>query len=212
MIIKVCGMREPENIRELAELKPDYVGFIFYPHSKRFFGSPDPAVLDPLGPDIKRTGVFVNETMENIAAAVNRYRLDAVQLHGDESPEFCSSLIKFLDNMQRGKTELIKAFGITAGFDFSMLTEYDSYADYFLFDTRTASYGGSGEPFNWKLLANYTGTKPFFLSGGLSPENTGAIRALEQPALYGVDLNSRFETGPGIKDIAKLKLVFEELK
>ncbi len=210
MIVKVCGMKEPENIRKLGELRPDYIGFIFYPHSKRFFGSPDPKILDPLHPATKKVGVFVNESMEQIARVVSRYQLDAVQLHGDETSEFCCSFAEFLARTKEGRTvELIKAFGLAAGFDFSRLSAFENCVDYFLFDTPTPVYGGSGEQFDWTLLRDYSGTTPFFLSGGLGPENTGAIRTLTEPAPYGIDLNSRFETEPGIKDIEKLKLVLE---
>ncbi len=213
MIIKVCGMREAGNILELQELKPDYMGFIFYPHSKRFIGEPDADLLASISPNIKKTGVFVDEAMDQIADQVIKYDLDAVQLHGSETPDFCRSFRKFLQNMQTEKyVEIIKAFGISADFDFSTLAEYEDFADYFLFDTKTADHGGSGLVFDWDILNNYHGKKAYFLSGGLSAENLIRIKELKDARLYGVDLNSKFETEPGVKDIANLRVAFEELR
>lgn len=212
-MIKVCGMREPGNIRELQKLKPDYMGFIFYPHSKRFVGEPDADIFTLISPEIKKTGVFVDEAMDLIANQVIRYDLDAVQLHGSETPEFCRSFRKFLQNMQTEKhVGIIKAFGISAEFDFSTLAEYEDFADYFLFDTKTADHGGSGLAFDWNILNDYHGKKAYFLSGGLSAENVIRIKELKDARLYGIDLNSKFETEPGVKDIASLRIVFEQLR
>lgn len=213
MIIKVCGMREPENIRELAELGPDYVGFIFYLHSKRFVGDLHADATTSVSPTSKKTGVFVNETMDAIADAVIQHDLDAVQLHGDESAEFCRTFRKFIHNMQTEKyVEIIKAFGISEEFDFSTLESYEDFVDYYLFDTKTAEHGGSGIPFDWSILENYKGRKPYFLSGGLNEENVEGIREINDVRLYGVDLNSKFETEPGVKDINKLRNVFDKIR
>lgn len=213
MIIKVCGMREPDNIRELVELEPNYVGFIFYPQSKRFVGDLDAAVMASISPSIKKAGVFVNESMDAMADEVIQYDLDAVQLHGDESAEFCRSFRKFLQNMQTEKhVEIIKAFGISDEFDFSTLAGYEDFVDYFLFDTSTSERGGSGLAFDWSILENYHGKKPYFLSGGLSSDNIHAIKAIKDVRLHGVDLNSKFEVEAGVKDIDKLRSVFERIR
>ena len=213
MIIKVCGMKEPENIRQLAELNVDYMGFIFYPLSKRFAGAPDKHVLTSLPTSIKKTGVFVDANIEVIADKVNYYQLDAVQLHGAESPEFCRSLKKVLQNVCGGKSvELIKALGIFPGFNFNDLEVFQEEVDYFLFDTKTAGHGGSGISFDWNILKEYVGSKPYFLSGGISAENVDGITDFADHHLYGVDLNSRFETEPGIKDISKLESVFQLIR
>ncbi len=209
MIIKVCGMRDPENISELVDIRPDYVGFILYPHSKRFVGTLDPEALSKIPGSVKKTGVFVDEAMDVIADEVIKYNLDAVQLHGDESPDFCMSLKKFLHNMQTEKdVEIIKAFGITKEFDFGTLTGYEDFVEFYLFDTSTVGHGGSGLTFDWAILNDYKGKKPYFLSGGLSPDNLHAISEIKDVRLHGVDLNSKFEVEPGLKDISKLKSAF----
>ncbi len=213
MILKVCGMKEPDNIRDLVELKPDYLGFIFYPESKRFAGKLDLESISNIPASVKKTGVFVNESMDAMADEVIQYNLDAVQLHGDESADFCRSFKKFLHNMQTEKhVELIKAFGISEGFDFTTLQPYEDFVDYFLFDTSTVQHGGSGETFDWNILQDYKGSKPYFLSGGLSPENIHAVSRLNDLRLHGIDLNSKFEHEPGIKDIEKLRAAFGVLR
>jgi phosphoribosylanthranilate isomerase len=213
MIIKVCGMREPDNISQLVELKPDYIGFIFYPHSKRFAGNLGKKLIASISSPVKKTGVFVNASMDEMADEVIQYELDAVQLHGNESAEFCRSFRKFLHNMQTERhIEIIKAFGISEEFDFGVLADYEDFVDYFLFDTKTPDHGGSGKAFDWGILKNYHGKKSYFLSGGLSPENLTGIKELKDGRLYGVDLNSKFEIEPGLKDIDMLRGVFEAIK
>lgn len=213
MIIKVCGMRETDNVRNLTELNPDYVGFIFYLHSKRFVGDLHADATASVSSPSKKTGVFVNETMDAMADAVIQYDLDAVQLHGDESGEFCRTFRKFLHNMQTEKrVEIIKAFGISEVFDFGQLDDYEDFVDYYLFDTQTPEHGGSGLAFEWSILENYQGKKPYFLSGGLSPDNIDAIKEIKDVRFYGVDLNSKFESEPGVKDIDKLREVFDRIR
>lgn len=213
MIIKVCGMREPENIQQLAELQVDYMGFIFYHASKRYAVDIKKETLDQLPMVIKKTGVFVNESMDEIADKVIHYQLDAIQLHGHESAEFCRSLRIFLHNMQtEKKVEIIKAFGISEDFDFSELSNYEDFVDYFLFDTKTAEHGGSGLTFDWSVLDNYHGKKSYFLSGGLSAENLHSVKAIKDGRLYGVDLNSKFEVAPGLKNIEKLRSAFQIIR
>ncbi len=213
MIIKVCGMREPDNIRQLLDLKPDYLGFIFYAHSKRFVGDLPADAMSSIFTSTKKTGVFVNETMDAMADKVIKYDLDAVQMHGDESAEFCRSFRKFLSNMQTEKNvEIIKAFGVSDEFDFGILASYEDFVDYFLFDTKTTDHGGSGVSFDWNILENYHGRKPYFLSGGLSPDNIHGIKGIKDMRFYGVDLNSRFEIDAGVKDIERLRSVFERIR
>lgn len=203
MKIKICGMREAGNIEAVASLKPDYMGFIWYAKSPRYAYRLPAAALQQLPAGITKTGVFVNEGMAVIKALIKQYNFTAVQLHGQESPEFCREL--------KQQVEVLKAFGVDEHFDFSTLQLYADDVDYFLFDTKTDKHGGSGETFNWEVLNNYRLQVPFFLSGGLSLDNLAEIKKIKHPAFYGVDLNSRFELSAGIKDIEKLKQAFEML-
>jgi phosphoribosylanthranilate isomerase len=191
--LKVCGMRDSSNIAELAGLKPDFMGFIFYPPSKRFAGELDEKALAELGNEIKRVGVFVNAPVNEIIEKVKKYRLDAVQLHGDEMPEVCSIL------KENGLT-VIKVFSVADTLP-ENLNEYKPYVDYFLFDTKTEGYGGSGKKFSWEVLKDYDNEIPLILSGGIGPDSADEIRNLKGLNLYGVDINSRFETEPGLKDV-----------
>jgi phosphoribosylanthranilate isomerase len=199
MKIKVCGMKYPDNISAVAALQPDYMGFIFYPQSPRFV-----AGLKLTGLAALRTGVFVNEQAERIGELIDQYQLSAIQLHGDESPQFCK--------LFKGEVIVIKAFGVDQNFDFEKLSDYKDSADYFLFDTKTSKHGGSGQTFDWNVLSNYKLDIPFFLSGGLSLENLEEVKKIKHLQFYGVDLNSRFEIEPALKDIDKLKKAFEILK
>lgn len=213
MKIKVCGMKDKENIIGLSKLKPDYMGLIFYAPSKRFADKPDREILNSLPESIKLTGVFVNAEIDEIVQKADQYDLDAVQLHGAETAEFCSQLRSKLSKSVVGKhIELLKAFGISPGFDFKELDAYQNVCDFFLFDTKTTEHGGSGMAFDWSLLTKYKGPKPFFLSGGLSPENISGIRKFGGKYLCGADLNSRFEIEPGLKDLGSLKKAFKLLR
>jgi len=203
--LKVCGMRDAENISRLSQLKPDYIGFIFYPQSKRYADNLDSDALQALPSSIKKTGVFVNAGLKEITERIEKFKLDAVQLHGQESPEFCMQLKPY-------NVELIKAFGINNEFDFSSLESFESIIDYYLFDTKTELHGGSGKTFDWTVLDRYTLNKPYFLSGGLSAENIKEIKSINDSRLFALDLNSRFELQPGLKDIEKLTAVFNEIK
>lgn len=213
MKIKVCGMMDPQNILSLAELKPDYMGLIFYPKSKRYISDPDRSNLASLPASISLTGVFVDEQEGEIVQKVLNYGLSAVQLHGAESPEYCKSLRTKLNEVRPDKhIELIKAFGIYPGFDFSTLEAYNEVVDYFLFDTKTSEYGGSGIAFDWTMLDQYVGEKQFFLSGGLSPDNIDGLFNLATKKIYALDLNSRFETEPGLKNIDSLRSAFQLIR
>jgi phosphoribosylanthranilate isomerase len=190
-------MMQPENISRLAEYRPDYLGFIFYKFSKRFAGEINEKIIQNLPIEIKRTGVFVDSELSEIIDKIELYKLTAVQLHGNESAEVCQRL------KQEG-VEVIKAFGVDEDFDFKVLVPYNDAVDYFLFDTKTVQHGGSGEVFDWSILNKYPLDKPYFLSGGLSLENLNQVNAIEDSRLYAVDLNSRFEIEPGLKDIEKI--------
>lgn len=223
MIIKVCGMREPRNIREVAALAINWIGFIFYERSKRFVGqSParqqaadseqqtvntDAKLLSTVTGQLstKKVGVFVNATIESMMKKASAYKLDYLQLHGNESPETCHTLQK------RGYS-LIKAFPIASKEDFEKTKEYEGRVDYFLFDTKCESFGGSGRQFDWSMLADYKGETPFLLSGGIHPESVEAIRKFQHPRFAGIDLNSGFEIEPGLKDIDKLKKFIQQIQ
>jgi len=200
-LIKICGLKDPSNIEEVILSGPHYIGFIFYPDSARYVGELNPECLVALK-NIKKTAVFVNSGLEEIKDILSKYQFDAVQLHGDESPEFCM-LIKEMG------VEVIKAFGVGAAFEYRQLEAYLPIIDYFLFDTKTPIYGGSGKSFDWEILKKYPYAKPYFLSGGIGPDNFQEAYKLEDERLYALDLNSRFETSPGIKNIALLEKVLK---
>jgi phosphoribosylanthranilate isomerase len=200
MKIKVCGLKHPENIEAVAALQPDYMGFIFYGKSPRYMAGLPVDALRAIPASIQKTGVFVNESAENIEKLVAEYGFDAIQLHGDESPEFCAAF--------KGRVTVIKAFGLNEDFDFEQLKDYANNVDLFLFDTKTKEYGGSGKTFDWKILDQYKLEVPFFLSGGIGPENIAEVKNITHPQFYGVDLNSRFEIEPGLKNIEKLQQAF----
>ena len=203
MKIKVCGLREAGNIEAVAALKPDYMGFIWYAQSPRYVYRLPEAILRSLPANIVKTAVFVNEHIDIVRALIHQFDFNAVQLHGQESPEYCAEL--------KQEVQVLKAFGLDEYFDFEQLKAYVGKVDYFLFDTKTEKHGGSGKIFNWDVLNEYTLDVPFFLSGGLSLDNLAEIKNIKHPALYGVDLNSRFETAPGMKDIKKLEQAFDML-
>jgi len=204
MKIKVCGLKYPENINDLVALQPDYMGFICYSPSPRFIADMPADTLLNLPSGIIKTGVFVNEDEQTIDALIDRYGFNAVQLHGKENPEFCAHF--------KHRVQVLKAFGMDEGFNFDQLQAYADVVDYFLFDTKTTHHGGSGKTFNWDILQKYNLDIPFFLSGGLSPANLTEVKNIKHPAFYGVDLNSRFETAPGKKDIALLQQAFDLLR
>ena len=199
-------MKYPDNIREVSSLHPDFMGFIFYPNSPRYVGQLDAVSLTSLPTSIKKTGVFVNENLENILTAISKYNLDAVQLHGADNKKLCRKI------RQEAKTMVIKVFPIMDASNFRVTGDYDEVADYFLFDTKTDLYGGSGQKFNWNILHDYHGEKDFLLSGGISPDDVKAIRKIEHPRMIGIDLNSKFEIKPGLKNVALLSQFIEELK
>lgn len=199
--IKVCGMRDPANIMELAQLDIDYMGFIFYEKSKRYVAQVPTLTLPPT---IQKTGVFVNQTASYITGKIAE-GLQAIQLHGEESPALCEALHK-------PGTTLIKAFGIGDTQDWERLIPYQSCVDYFLFDTKSPGYGGLGKAFDWSALKDYPLDTPYFLSGGLSLENLESALQLADPRLIGLDLNSKFEDQPALKNIAHIKQALKIIK
>jgi phosphoribosylanthranilate isomerase len=204
--VKVCGMSDPENVRDIAGLKPDFLGFIFYPGSARYVGeNPDPAIFENVPAGISKTGVFVNDENTRIIKISKVAGLDFIQLHGNETAETCSEL-------KSEGLKIIKAFSIDDNFDFYQVKEYLLFCEYFLFDTKNIKHGGSGKKFDWAKLNEFDCDKQFFLSGGIGPGDTGIPEYLYQKGLFGVDINSRFETGPGIKDVSMVRTFIQTIQ
>lgn len=203
--IKICGMKFPENISEIALLQPDYLGFIFYGKSPRYFESTIPNIEK----SIQKVGVFVNASLEDIQEKVNEHRLDLVQLHGDESPEFCHSLA--IKNIK-----VIKSFNMHNKFNFNTLNNYNKSCDYFLFDTKGNNYGGNGITFDWSILENYHLNKPYFLSGGIGIETSKDIRSFFKKEYskncIAIDCNSKLESFPGLKLKEKTRQFLNAIK
>ncbi len=199
MIVKVCGMRDAENIRAVEALGIDMMGFIFWPKSSRYV-SERPAYLPT---SCQRVGVFVDESIDKVMQYAAAFQLDVIQLHGGESPEYVNRL--------KG-LKVIKAFNIATADDLKQVKLYEGLADCFLFDAKGRSVGGNGTQFDWDVLQGYTGKTPFLLSGGIGPDDAGRVTDFEHPRCIGIDLNSRFETAPGLKDVDKLKAFLEKVK
>ncbi len=197
-------MKFPENIQAVAALKPDFMGFIFYPKSPRYAEPLDNASLNALPESIKKIGIFVNENLENILTIVYNYKLDGVQLHGTELVGMCKEL-------RETGLIVIKAFPIAEAYNFRVTKPYEGVCDYFLFDTKTDAFGGSGVKFNWKMLDEYQGETPFLLSGGIAADDAEAILKIKHSKFAGIDLNSKFEVKPGLKDAELLKGFIKEL-
>jgi phosphoribosylanthranilate isomerase len=197
MLVKVCGMRLEEQIKELDGIT-DFIGFIFFEKSKRYVKS------TPKVDQAKKVGVFVNASKDHIQQKIREHSLDAVQLHGNESPELCQAL--------KDQLTVIKAFGVNEDFDFAQTEAYSNHVDYFLFDTKTPQHGGSGKRFDWSLLKKYSGETPFLLSGGISSESLQSIRSIWHSKLAGVDINSGFENAPADKNINEVKQFIKQLE
>jgi phosphoribosylanthranilate isomerase len=201
--VKVCGMREAENIRDVAALHPDYMGFIFYEKSPRYVGA-EFEMTGELAPTINRVGVFVNHSASFIREQVSRHRLNYVQLHGDESVMFCETL----------KSEgmgVIKVFRVDEAFDFNETIPFERVSDFFLFDTKGKHYGGNAFSFDWNLLSRYNQSVPFFLSGGIQLSNVNATAGLSSFNIHALDINSGVEDRPGFKNINKLSAIINQL-
>lgn len=213
MIVKVCGMRDAGNIREVEQLSTelsvvsdqqsiDMMGFIFWPKSSRYV-SERPAYLPT---EVRRVGVFVDAGLDEVVARVHDYALDAVQLHGKESPAYVARLRSVCPSVL-----LLKALSVAGRDDIAAYRPYEGVVDYFLFDTKCKTVGGSGQQFDWTVLDAYDGTTPFLLSGGIGPDDAEHVKAFRHPRLAGIDLNSRFEVSPAFKDVNKLKQFLEQL-
>ncbi len=199
-------MRDPENISGIVAALPDFMGFIFYPKSKRFVGfEPSPEILAAVSESVQKVGVFVDETPEKVMEIVASWKLDVVQLHGNESPEYCQQIKNF-------GMVVFKAFSVDEQFDFAAMKAYSGVCDYFLFDTKGQLPGGTGQKFNWELLENYRGDVPFFLSGGIGPDDLEVLRNFKHPRWHGIDINSGFEISPALKDVEKVSGFIEEIR
>ncbi|PWK29005.1 phosphoribosylanthranilate isomerase [Arcicella aurantiaca] len=206
MRLKVCGMRDAENIRQLLALQPDFMGFIFYEKSSRFVGEElDEELLKSFPHTTRKVGVFVNATASYILENYKKYNLDYVQLHGEELPDFCRSL-------KLKGVNIIKAFSVDESFYFGKLQNYKPYCDYFLFDTKGVEKGGNGITFDWSILKKYDNEKPFFLAGGIDLENAHKALEIQNLKVYALDVNSKFEISPALKDINKLEELIRIIK
>ncbi len=197
-------MKYAENISELMELPIDMMGLIFYPKSPRYVSQDDLRDCCSSHSSIQRVGVFVNANLSEILDKVKLYRLNMIQLHGNESPDFCKEL--------KEKVPVIKAFSVAKKEDFEQCEKYEGACSYFLFDTKTPQYGGSGQKFDWQILDAYQGATPFLLSGGISEEDTSALKEIRHSMLYGIDLNSRFEVKAGLKNISLVEKFIKKIK
>ncbi len=204
-LIKVCGMRDARNIQEVLALEPDFLGLIFYPKSPRYVPEEMSGAMNFSFGKTKKIGVFVNYAEEQILRIVKLFHLDGVQLHGNESSKLCRSL-------KNNGLLVLKAFGISSEEDLKKCEEYQNACDFLLFDTKTKCYGGTGRKFDWEVLTFYQGELPFLLSGGLSEEDADQVKAFNHPKMVGVDLNSRFEISPALKDVDRLKTMFQLIR
>lgn len=208
-MIKVCGMRDAQNIREVEALGIDWMGFIFWKPSKRYCAQKP----EYLPENCKRVGVFVNAEIDEIVDKCKEYRLDLIQLHGKEDRAYVIQLRRALAEAEIGNIPLfIKAFALQSQDDLKKCDQYVGFVDYFLFDTPTPGYGGSGKNFDWSMLETYTLFTPFLLSGGIGPDSADLVNAFNNPFCAGIDLNSKFESAPGLKDVEKLKAFIPQVR
>ncbi|SHK53584.1 phosphoribosylanthranilate isomerase [Xylanibacter ruminicola] len=198
-IVKVCGMRDVDNIREVEALGIDWMGFIFWPKSSRYV-SEVPAYLPK---NCKRVGVFVDASIGDVMSQAETFSLDIIQLHGQESPSYIAQLTSHLSALTSIK--IIKALNIATTADLEATKRYEGVVDYFLFDTKGKMVGGNGEKFDWSVLEAYHGSTPFLLSGGIGPDDAERVRAFNHPKCIGIDLNSKFELSPALKDVNMLR-------
>lgn len=207
MKIKVCGVTDIEQLVELNKIGVDYAGLIFYPQSTRYvLDKLDSKVVLQASLQLKKVGVFVNASENDIISTIDQFKLDMVQLHGDETPSFCKNI--------SNKISILKSFRIRDRNDKNidwMIRPFEEYADYYLFDTFSKNgYGGTGEQFNWDAVKNSQINKPFFLSGGIGPEDLLKVKEFSHPFFYGIDVNSKVEKSPGVKDLQKVKKLIAE--
>ena len=207
MMIKVCGMREAENIRAVEALGIDLMGFIFWPPSGRYVGE-KPSYLPQ---SCRRVGVFVDAALPDILEAVKDFRLDVLQLHGHETPE-ALAVLREKASALNPDIRLVKSLAVKEPEDLMQASAYEEVCDAFLFDAKGRLPGGNGHQFDWNVLRQYKGRLPFLLSGGIGPGDEDRIRAFDVPGCIGIDLNSRFETAPGLKDVQALKTFIENVR
>ena len=206
--VKICGMKH--NVAEVAALKPDYLGFIFYGNSPRNYKE---SKIINISEDIKKVGIFVDQSVEEIIVLIEKFQLDVIQLHGEQPVEFVSLLISELKNSKNGQVEIWKVFSIKDTFDFSVLKDFENLVSKFLFDTKGKEKGGNGFTFDWSILKNYKSKKPFILSGGIGMTEISEVKKIQHSGLpiYAIDVNSKFEIEAGLKDISALKKLKELL-
>ncbi len=203
MIVKVCGMRDADNIRAVESLGVDWMGFIFYGHSSRNVET----LPSYLPKDVKRVGVFVDEDPLTVSLRVKQFGLEIVQLHGGEDPRYIGRIRALCPGIT-----VVKALSIASDKDLDKASAYFGMVEFFLFDTKAKLAGGNGVQFDWSILNSYRGTVPFILSGGIGPEDAARINAFNHPMMEGIDLNSRFETAPALKDVESLKSFLSQIK
>lgn len=192
-------MREPENIQELETLGPDFIGFIFYEKSPRYVAVADnQGIISRIDTSINKVGVFVNEPIESLFSTVTEFDLDYVQLHGGEDLDYCKEV-------EKAGVKIIKVFSVMDQLPLAQIQEFEEVVEYFLFDTKTPEYGGSGRHFDWNILNDYNSDKPFLLSGGIKNEDLDEIMKLDIPHLFALDVNSKYESAPGVKNIELIK-------
>jgi phosphoribosylanthranilate isomerase len=207
MMIKVCGMREPQNITHVAALAPMLMGFVFYDKSPRYAGKLDPEVVHSLPHYVTPVALFVNKSLDGIVTTCSKYGINTVQLHGSESPQICKALV------EKGFT-VFKAVSLTSAKDITKLKAYEGIVTLFVFDTKGSgtTKGGTGQKWDWSLLEKYNLNTPYLLSGGIGANDVDKIVAAMRPGMVGIDINSRFETAPGVKDLALLTRFFLSLR
>lgn len=204
--LKICGMKDIDNIREVIGIEPDFIGFIFYQGSPRYAGERiHPLLNNIVRASVRKVGVFVDEPLDSLLATARKNDLDLVQLHGKEDPEICHEV-------RLSGFGVIKTFAVGEDFDYRNLENYTDKVDYFLFDTKDRLHGGSGRSFEWGILNDYPCQVPYFLSGGIGLDNIDQVTKINSDFMKVIDVNSRFEISPGIKDIVKLRLLREKLK
>jgi len=211
MKVKVCGMKYSENMIQVANLRPDYLGFIFWKPSKRYFKG----TIPELPKNIEKVGVFVDASQEEVLQKIKHYKLNAIQLHGEENANYCKQL-RLESSTIDPNISIIKVFSIKNEFNFDLLKEFESVCDYFLFDTKGELPGGNGFVFNWKVLKEYPSKTPYFLSGGIGLEETNSLlEFLGSPAselCHAIDVNSKFETAPGEKSTEMLATFIHSIR
>ena len=204
MKIKVCGLKYKDNLNEVASLNPDYIGFIHYSRSGRYMAE-TLTKEDLKNISSVKTAVFVNPTLTEITKSIQLFGYNALQFHGNESPDLCESFRS--DSMK-----VIKAFSVNDEFNFNFIKDYHGKCDYFLFDTKGKEEGGNGFSFNWNILKQYDQKTPFFLSGGIGTDNIHQVMELTELNIYGIDINSKVESEVGVKDISKVKEVIKIIR